>query len=256
MQQYIKPVEAIRLTVENIESVVTWMSGLSELRKDYKGRYILVAIMNEWHSAGVGQWVVKDSNGNYQVVNDADFNKLYEPSPAKAEQEGRDHYRDIKKDGYPPMHEVVEVWIEENEMPFQATWRDDGLGPCWHSENYEVQENKDNIRYWRPIRIDGPGATPSPTRAVQDGPWKVVSHHEASAPAKDGEINEAMIDAIYEGAELWRQEYDDCRKILKELVDLKMVKEFEGKTEEYKERQPLAWMAAIEFLNVYQHLGE
>lgn len=76
------------------------------------------------------------------------------------------------------------------------------------------------------------------------------------APTKDGEINEAMIDAIYEGAELWRQEYDDCRKILKELVDLKMVKEFEGKTEEYKERQPLAWMAAIEFLNVYQHLGE
>lgn len=80
MQQYIKHVEAIKLTDENIESVVTWMNGLAELRKDYTGRYILVAIMNEWHSAGAGQWVVKDSIGNYQVVNDAEFNKLYQQS--------------------------------------------------------------------------------------------------------------------------------------------------------------------------------
>jgi hypothetical protein len=56
-----------------------------------------------------------------------------------------------------------------------------------------------------------------------------------------------------EGAELWKAEYDNCRAILTELVYLKTLKESKGKTEEYEQRQPLAWIAAKKFLEKYQH---
>lgn len=88
MQQYIKPVEAVKLTDENIESVVTWMNGLGELQKDYKGRYILVSIIENFGTAGIGQWIVRERDGHFQIVSDADFKKRYTPSPAKAEQQG------------------------------------------------------------------------------------------------------------------------------------------------------------------------
>jgi len=334
-----------------------------------------------------------------------------------------EQYRDINVDGYPPPHDVVEVWIEENEMPFQAIWVDRGLGLHWESYNYEVDANREKIKYWRPIRLDRPGVAPSPspvevdatdlwikysecleaiadrteylsdrlvmtyegfkkalaaTSGTVDGPWRVDINHEAAhpesgcsgdqivtitdgkvtlyvdsnededgeqklrnllnqlkiklnydrsaehvashyqerikqleaapsgetmrfvkaserLPEKEGEyclrnptqkwvafvnpitidrdywilgemewldesadhsIKDAMIDAIYEGAELWKQEYDDCRKRLQELVTLKTMKDTEGKTEEYQKRQPIAWQDAIEFLSQYQHLGE
>lgn len=64
---------------------------------------------------------------------------------------------------------------------------------------------------------------------------------------------EAMANAMAEGADLWQREYDNCRAILRQLVELKLVKEKEGKTEVYQRRQPLAWKAAIEFLDKYQH---
>jgi len=65
-----------------------------------------------------------------------------------------------------------------------------------------------------------------------------------------------LADEYLAASKLWQQEYDACRKILSELVSLKMVKEAEGKTEEYQQRQPKAWEIAIEFLNKYQHYGE
>jgi hypothetical protein len=68
-----------------------------------------------------------------------------------------------------------------------------------------------------------------------------------------GQEAEWIINMVYEGAALWQQEYDACRRILQELVSLKLVKEREGKTTEYQERQPKAWSTAIEFLNKYQH---
>jgi len=78
---------------------------------------------------------------------------------------------------------------------------------------------------------------------------------ETASPSDTGEeaINDAMIDAVYEGAALWQQEYDDCRKRLQELVALKLLKDTAGKTNEYESRQPIAWQEAIEFLNKYQH---
>ena len=60
--------------------------------------------------------------------------------------------------------------------------------------------------------------------------------------------------ALQEGAESWKQEYDDCRAILFKLVALKKMKDTKGKTEAYLERQPLAWEEAKLFLSKYQHL--
>jgi hypothetical protein len=77
---------------------------------------------------------------------------------------------------------------------------------------------------------------------------------ESPSDTKEEAINDAMIDAVYEGAEFWKQEYDDCRRILTELVELKAIKTLEGKTQEYERRQPMAWQDAIEFLSEYQHL--
>jgi hypothetical protein len=53
--------------------------------------------------------------------------------------------------------------------------------------------------------------------------------------------------------ESWKAEYDNCRSILKTLVDLKELKDKYGKTALYNERQPLAWDAAKKFLENYQH---
>lgn len=64
---------------------------------------------------------------------------------------------------------------------------------------------------------------------------------------------EAAIYAVYEGADLWEQEYKDCRHLLQELVDLKVLKEANGKTADYLARQPKAWESAIKFLESYQH---
>lgn len=59
--------------------------------------------------------------------------------------------------------------------------------------------------------------------------------------------------ALAEGANLWKLEYDDCRRILRELVELKVVKDAHGKTEEYVRRKDVAWKKAVEFLSQYQH---
>lgn len=107
-----------------------------------------------------GKWVFEDEHD----INDEQITEeqiwelflLHHPDYESAPSGSYERYRDIKVDGYPELNTTVEVWIEENEMPFHAGWCDDGLGPCWHSESYEVQENKDNIRYWRPIRLDRP----------------------------------------------------------------------------------------------------
>lgn len=77
------------------------------------------------------------------------------------------------------------------------------------------------------------------------------SYAEDIVADKDAEIN-----AVYEGAELWHTEYNDCRNILKQLVDLKDEKDHQGKTRHYYEVQPLAWEAAKKFLKKYQHISE
>lgn len=76
-------------------------------------------------------------------------------------------------------------------------------------------------------------------------------------PAMEVE-DEIITNALKEGSELWKSEYDNCRDILKELVDLKIMKEslYKGNADgrEYAERKPKAWEAAKQFLSKYQHL--
>ena len=70
--------------------------------------------------------------------------------------------------------------------------------------------------------------------------------------------SEFIISGLNEAADNWKAEYDNCRAILKELVDLKIMKEnlYKGNPDgkEYAERKPLAWEAAKKFLESYQHL--
>lgn len=66
-----------------------------------------------------------------------------------------------------------------------------------------------------------------------------------------------IIHGITEGSENWKAEYDNCRALLQELVDLKVMKEnlYKGNPDgkEYAERKPKAWEAAKAFLSTYQH---
>lgn len=66
-----------------------------------------------------------------------------------------------------------------------------------------------------------------------------------------------IIAGLEEGAELWKAEYDNCRAILRELVDLKNIKDTDSTKEailDYLKRKPKAWQAAKQFLSKYQHL--
>jgi hypothetical protein len=65
--------------------------------------------------------------------------------------------------------------------------------------------------------------------------------------------NDPIVQGIVEGSEQWKSEYDNCRAVLTELVSLKNLKDTEGKTANYEERQPKAWEAAKDFLKEYQH---
>jgi hypothetical protein len=80
-----------------------------------------------------------------------------------------------------------------------------------------------------------------------------VVHMAQLAKAYADEQIELFSSAIAEGGELWKDEYDNCRQVLIELVELKRIKDEQGKTEDYATRQPKAWQAAKEFLSKYQH---
>jgi hypothetical protein len=64
---------------------------------------------------------------------------------------------------------------------------------------------------------------------------------------------DSIIYGLEEGCESWKAEYDNCRAILSELVEVKKIKDDKGETIEYLTRQPEAWKAAKEFLMNYQH---
>lgn len=99
---------------------------------------------------------------------------------------------------------------------------------------------------------------------VHKSSWEVIEWYDPSLPSdKDKEIEgltealnekDFIIHGLNEGAENWEQEYKDCRRRLQELVDLKELKDTEGKTEDYLKRQPEAWQAAKEFLSKYTHI--
>lgn len=84
-------------------------------------------------------------------------------------------------------------------------------------------------------------------------------YSQPAPPTNQGDFShlgpeaEGIINAVYEGAELWKQEYDDCRRLLQDLVTLKKIKDTDGKTDFYLKRQPELWAAAELFLSTYQH---
>lgn len=71
--------------------------------------------------------------------------------------------------------------------------------------------------------------------------------------SEEKDLHELIVDGIMEGSEQWKAEYDNCRAILKELAELKSIKDNEGKTDEYLHRQPKAWEDAVSFLSKYTH---
>lgn len=63
--------------------------------------------------------------------------------------------------------------------------------------------------------------------------------------------HEAIVNALDEGAEMWRADYQNCKikfdeamTALEELVELKNIKESSGETEDYLKRKPKAWERA------------
>lgn len=91
-------------------------------------------------------------------------------------------------------------------------------------------------------------------------PWEEfeAARSTAAGSGKEEAVdkNLAFIAAVTEeGAEAWKMEYDACRSILRELVDLKNIKDLEGKTDDYNLRQPVAWVRAKRFLERYQHIS-
>ena len=69
------------------------------------------------------------------------------------------------------------------------------------------------------------------------------------------EINEdeLIIAGLEEGSMSWKYEYDNCRALLKVLVQLKEIKDKDGKTDFYLKNQPIVWDNAKKFLESYQH---
>lgn len=86
-----------------------------------------------------------------------------------------------------------------------------------------------------------------------------------STDKEEGDEKNLIIQGLEEGAELWKQEYDNCRAILQELADLKVIKDKIDNmppyqqglnsimVEDYKRKKPLVWERAKEFLKTYQH---
>lgn len=62
-----------------------------------------------------------------------------------------------------------------------------------------------------------------------------------------------IIAGLTEGAEQWKAEYDNCRAILENLVELKNWKDQGINIHAYAARKPSAWEAARMFLEQYQH---
>jgi len=77
-------------------------------------------------------------------------------------------------------------------------------------------------------------------------------------PAKEDD-KDLIIYGLEEGSDNWKAEYDNCRSILQELVDLKIMKDklYYGNQckYEYESRKLLAWEYAKKFLESYQHLN-
>lgn len=77
-----------------------------------------------------------------------------------------------------------------------------------------------------------------------------------SVKISDLHINEASIFGCWQStfSSMPTEDIFTIHILLQELVDLKMIKDTQGKTDDYANRQPIAWKQAIEFLKQFQHL--
>lgn len=79
-------------------------------------------------------------------------------------------------------------------------------------------------------------------------PYKTIPPEDLDESSENETISE-----LQKSQQIWQREYINCRQILNELVQLKIIKDKAGKTDDYSKRQPVAWDAAREFLKHYIH---
>lgn len=118
----------------------------------------------------------------------------------------------------------------------------------WQLVRFGESSNRFPVRFSTNVIVDVAGKTYEA--------WQLEYLAESPTAAGDGKEDLALVAAMTEeGAEMWKMEYDSARRILQELVDLKDLKESEGKTADYMVRQPVAWLRAKRFLEKYQHIN-
>lgn len=103
------------------------------------------------------------------------------------------------------------------------------------------------------LRNSSPYNYEQPEEIAGERIWNECCDTLASLLSEKGEDKDLIIQGLEEGSEQWKAEYDNCRAILQFLVELKRVKDTEGKTEYYEKNQPIAWDGAKKFLEKYQH---
>lgn len=168
------------------------------------------------------------------------------------------------------------VWVRARECDMNDIannhWRDDNKKPISPSIALSLYRRGETVYY-----LDE-SASPQPNSSVEEAAKEYArkrlvhtmefvdynkdmffaflagSAHSSASVEGLVEEKDLIIQGLEEGSEAWKAEYDNCRSILKELVDLKVMKDtFGSSIEGYEDRKPLAWEAAKKFLEKYQH---
>jgi len=100
--------------------------------------------------------------------------------------------------------------------------------------------------------VDGDYGEPKPNKEMQF----LVEIRAALAASLNRQGWTREVEDLKLGIEYWSGKHDEVVKWLWELVDLKELKDTQGKTEEYLQRQPIAWKRAKELIASYQNVPD
>jgi len=81
------PMEAVRLTESNLESVATWADRTVMISAGVKGIRVAWPRSDYAIDAFPGDWLVRDPQGNLTLMNNALFNLTYMPTGTETEGE-------------------------------------------------------------------------------------------------------------------------------------------------------------------------
>lgn len=138
-------------------------------------------------------------------------------------------------------------------------WLDDSSTPSAREAELEreVAVLKTQVRAYKTLQETGDKIRSYYMQKAEDGNTAIStlnSEREANAIlTEEVESLKSQLHAVYEGADQWKQECNDARSLLQQLWELKVVKNREGKTEAYQQRQPKVWEKVEKFLSKYQH---